>query len=735
VTYKTITYQENKLIQTMNNRRIFLKNLGLSSAGLILGFSASAKGHTKVSNLSNTTAVGPFELHPFIVIDSTGQITLINHRPDMGQGSWQAVPMLLAEELEVSLDQIKIKQSNGLGKYGNQLSGGSSTVRTGWKRLLTAGAAAREMFTQAAATRWGVAISECKAAEGKIHHQSSGKSLTYGELADDASKLEVPKNPKLKEKKDFKIVGKALPRPEIPSKVTGAAVFGMDVEVPGMVFACVEHSPAIFGKILTIDDTKAKEIKGVIKVIKTQRTMQHRNAESVAVIATNFWAALQGRKALKVTWDNRGLEQMTSEAHTAKLYEAAKKETDSYYKTGDIKKGMAEAAKKLEANYETPFLAHAPMEPEVAIAHAKEDGSCEIWAPVQGPDGVIDQVASHLGIAKEKVKVNVPFLGGGFGRKAYTDFVLEAVNISKEIKAPVKLIWTREDDITQGPFRPAMLSAMRGGVDDKGNIVAFEHRIFGESILGQVFKGLKEGGLDGWAKEGIGKEESPYNIPNAFVGGARVNTDIPILWWRSVYPSNTAFGHECFIDELAHAAQKDPIKARLEMMKGHSRFENVLQTLAEKSGWDKPLPAGKGKGIAIAKSFETICAHAVFVSKNGKGIKIDKVVSVIDCGMYVNPDNVKAQTEGNIVMGITAAIKDGITFGKNNSAEQSNFHQYKVLRINEMPTVEIHIIESNEEPGGAGEPGLPPVAPALCNAIFAATGKRIRKLPFDINNV
>ncbi len=721
----------------MNNRRDFLKTLGLSSAGLVLGFDAVAK--SAVKNMSQTAAttaaIGPFELLPFIVVEPNGTITLINHRPDMGQGSWQAVPMMLAEELEVRLDQVQIRQSDGLRKYGNQLSGGSSTVRTGWKRLRETGAAARMMFTSAAATRWGAPVENCFAKEGFIYLKNSDKKLSYGELAEDAAKLEVPKNPVLKAKKDFTILGKPLPKPDVPAKVTGKAVFGMDVEVPNMLYASIEHSPAIHGKVVSFDDSKTKAIAGVKSVLKCERPMPHRTAEAVAVIATNYWAALSGRKALKVVWDNTGLEQMTTDNYFAKLREAVKKDVPAYYKTGDVNEAVGKASKKLEAQYQTPFLAHAMLEPEVAIAHVKADGSCEIWAPVQGPDGTIQEVAKYLKISEDKVKVNVPFLGGGFGRKAYLDFVLEAVYLSKQLKAPVKVTWTREDDITQGPYRPGMLSAMRGGVDDKGNITAFEHKFVGESILGQVFKGLKEGGLDPWAKEGIAKEESPYAFPNAFVGNVRVSTDIPILWWRSVYPSNGSFGHECFVDELALAAGQDPLQARIDLLKDAPRFQNVLKTLSEKSGWNKALKAGQGRGVAIAKSFESICAHAVFVTKTGKGVKIDRVVTVLDCGMYVNPDNVRAQTEGNIVMGITAAIKDGITFGKDNTAQQSNFHNYKVMRINEMPKVEVHIVENEEEPGGVGEPGLPPIAPALCNAIFSATGKRIRTLPFDLNNI
>ncbi|WP_234733803.1 xanthine dehydrogenase family protein molybdopterin-binding subunit [Tellurirhabdus bombi] len=726
------------------NRRNFLKAASLTGTGLFLGFSPRANGPAELVNMSSqlgesANAVLSFELNPFIIIDNAGTITLINHRPDMGQGSWQAVPTLIAEELEVSLDQITVKQSDGLRKYGSQLSGGSSTVRTGWQRLREAGAAARLMFTQAAATRWNLPVEECYAENGTIKHKS-GKSLTYGELVDDASKLPVPQKPKLKAKSDLKLIGKPLHRSDIPSKVTGKAEFGMDITVPDMLYASIEHCPVVHGKVVSIDDTAAKKIPGVKAVLKAERPMPHRTSEAVAVVATNYWAALQGRRALKVTWDKVGYDQsMTTDRYFQEMREKSKQDGIPFSSVGDFKAAYEAAPKKLEGLYETPFLAHAPMEPEVAVAHVKEDGTCEIWAPVQGPDGAIQEVSRYLNIKPEAVKVNVPFLGGAFGRKAYLDFVLEAVYLSKQVKAPVKVIWTREDDVTQGPYRPGALSAMRGAVDAHGKVVAFEHKFLSESIQRQVFKAPIDGKADEWMKESIGAEESPYQFPNAIISNHVVKTEIPILWWRSVYASTNSFGHESFMDELAHAAGKDPLDFRLSLLekaegKATTRFVNVLKQLREKANWDKPLPAGQGKGLAISQSFGSLCAHAFFVTKKDKGVKVDRVVSVLDCGMYVNPDNVRAQTEGNIVYGMTAAIKNPITF-TNGQADQTNFHNYTVMRIEEMPVVDIHLVENEEAPGGVGEPGLPPVAPALCNAIFAATGKRIRKLPVDITNL
>lgn len=715
----------------MTSRRNFLKTSSLTTFGFALGVSSFAKDATLKKI---TPAIVSLEINPFIIIDTAGNITLVNPRPDMGQGSTQAVPSLLAEELEVSLDKVRIVQSDGKGKYGDQTSGGSSSVRALWQPIRKAGAAAREMLTQTAAKRWNVSATECFAQDGKIVHRGSGKSLTYGELADDASKLEIPKNPKLKEAKDFKIIGKYNKRLDVPERVTGKAVYGLDVDIPGMVYASIVHSPMLHGKIASIDDADTRKVAGVLQVVRTERPMPHRKSEAVAVIATNWWAALKGKKALKVQWDNGDYDKtLSTQKYFEATYEAAKKEGINFEEKGDFSAKYASASKKIEANYETPFLSHAPIEPENAIVHVKDDGTIEIWAPVQGPDWALRDVCGYMNVKPEQVKINVTLLGGAFGRKAYHDFLLEACHLSKELKKPVKVIWTREDDITQGPYRPGMLSHMQGFVED-GKITGFHHHAIGESIVGQVFKGLKDDEADPWLSGEISTENSKYNFVTASkVSWTNVKTDIPVVWWRSVYASNFGWGQECFIDELAHLAGKDPLQARLDIL-SDERFRKVLETLAEKANWNEKLPAGQGKGIAVFRSFDSISAACITVSKKENGVKIDKVVSVIDCGYYVNPDNVKAQTEGNIVMGLTAAIKDGITF-TNGQCDQTNFHQFNLMRINEAPKMEIHIIDSGANPGGVGEPGLPPIAPALGNAIFAATGKRIRKLPFDISNI
>ncbi len=713
----------------ITNRRDFLKASTFIGLGLTIGLDSKAVAH----NISaSKAAVLNLEINPFIIISTDGSIALINPRPDMGQGSTQAAPSLIAEELEVSLDKVNLIQSDGRSKYGSQQSGGSSTVRGLWTSLRKAGAAAKEMLIQTAASRWNVKVDQCYANEGKIFLKNSDKSISFGDLVDDASKLEVPKNPKLKDPKDFKIIGKYNKRLDVPDRVTGKAVYGIDIEIPNMVFASMLHSPSIHAKIVSIDDNAAKKIPGVLQVLKAERQMPHRTSDAVAVVATNWWAALKGKKALNVQWDSGDISKLSTDNYFASCYQAAKIEGINYEEKGDFNVKFKNASQKLEVNYETPFLSHVPIEPECAVVHQKEDGTIDVWAHVQGPDGALGDVSKYFGVTEDMVKINVPLLGGSFGRKAYHDYLNEACFLAKTLKKPVKLMWTREDDITQGPYRPGMISHVQGFVKN-GKIAGFHHHAIGESIVGQVFKGLAPDESDPWLSGEISTENSKYEFPVSKVSWTNVQTDIPIVWWRSVYASNFGWGQECFMDELAQMTGKDPLEARLAII-SDERYRNVLTTLSDKANWKEKLQAGSAKGLAIFASFGSISACCITVSKNGKGVNIDKVVSVIDCGYYVNPDHVKAQTEGNIVMGITAAVKGGITF-TNGKCDQSNFHNYNVMRINESPKMEIHIIDSGANPGGVGEPGLPPVAPALGNAIFAATGIRIRKLPFDLTNI
>lgn len=723
----------------ITSRRQFLKTAGAASAFLAIGFgnaaSLLAAPLRKILPEEFAGEVGEIELNNFILITPDNQITIFNPRPEMGQGTWQSMPALIAEELEVTLDMVDIRITSGAKRHGRQGVGGSGSVRQSWEPLRKVGAAAKEMLTKAAANRWGVAETECFAEGKKIYHRPSGKAFTYGELVADAAKLDVPAEPKLKDPKDFRILGKPQPRPDVPSKVNGSAVFGIDVKVPGMLYASVQHCPVIHGKVLKFNEEAIRKMPGVRHVIKTERKMPHKAVEAVAVVADTYWAAVKARRALEIEWDNAGFDQISTDDYFAKTHAKAASDDGVAYPdaVGDVKTGLAGAAQVIESQYETPFASHAQIEPVNATAWVQGDRA-EVWAAVQSSAGTVGDVSKYLGLPAENVKVNVLFMGGSFGRKGYLDFVLEACHISKTVGAPVKLIWSREDDMSNGPYRPGMVSAMRGGLDKSGNLVAFEHKVCGASIGYQAFSDDLNGKPDGWSDDAISQETSPYAIPNRRQAHVHQPTDIPIVWWRSVYASTNSFGHESFVDELAHAAGRDPLDFRLDLLKNEPRWVALLQKLEEVSNYRKEKSAGKAVGVAVANSFGSTAAYAITVSKRGAGVKIEKVVCVIDCGMTVNPDTVRAQTEGNVVMALSAAIKPGITFAAG-EAQESNFHQYPILTLRETPPIEVHIMPSTEKPGGVGEPGLPPFTPALFNAVFLATGKRVKRLPVDLENL
>ena len=713
------------------NRRNFIRLTGITGAGLIMGLSSKANGITLVENLSN--AIESFELSAFIIIEKSGQITIFNPKPEIGQGTFQSIPALMAEELEVSLDKIIIKQTGGEKKFGpGQSAGGSSSVRTGYLNFRKIGASAREMLLQAASQQWNVPIDECYASEATIIHKPSGKKLGYGELAEAAGKLEVPKTPKLKDPKDFKIIGKSIARPDIPLKVNGTAQFGIDASVPGMVYASVERCPVLGSKLLSYDDSATKKVKGVIAVETCERIHGVYRSTGVAVIAENYWAALQGRKALIVKWDNQGNENFNSKEYEQSLRDAAKKEEGAVeHNQGDFEKAFANAAIKLEAFYETPIVSHSPIEPMNCLASFTEGNKLEIWTSTQVPGNIVNDFSKTYEIPIDNLKVHTLFNGGGFGRRLYPDYVHEAVQLTKKIGQPVKTMWTREDDTQQGPFRPMTYSAMKGALSEDGKAIAFQHKVIAPTL--DMKKDYDKSQSNGTMTEGI--SEQKYEIEHMNNRYVHHYLPLPLAAWRAVTSTTLAFSHECFIDEMAHAAKKDGMTFRLEMLQKDSDTKNVLHKLKEVSNWDKPLPAGWGRGVAQYEFFAGLGGYVIEVSKKGTGIKIEKVFAVIDLGTVVNPDMVKAQVEGAATMALTAAIKNGITFDQGKTV-QSNYHNNPIVRMNEMPKVEVHIL-TNGGPNikGVGEPGLPPFAPALCNAIFAATGKRIRRLPFDINKI
>ncbi len=710
------------------HRRKFIQ-LAAMSAGAVLavGYIPGISRKSKIVNLSNTDERG-LGLNQYIFIDSSGKITLFSHRPEMGQGTFQAIPMILAEELEVDINKVEIMQSPAdRSKYGDQMVVGSRSIQSQFTAMRKMGAAAKEMLIKAAANKWKVPNQECYAEDAKVIHRPSGNKFSYGELVEDASKLPAPQNPVLKDPKDFTVIGRSIPRSDIPEKINGSAKFGIDFSVPGMLYASIERSPVFLGKIVSFNDAKAKAVPGVKHVFKTRRDVMGFSHEGVAVLADAYWAAYQGRKALEIIWDNGDLESWSTQKIKDNYKKASEQEGVVFKEKGNFKQAFANGTIKVEAFYETPYQSHAPMEPMNAMVYVQK-GKCEFWGSTQNPNGIRSQLAQQTGIPEENVIVNYSFMGGGFGRRSMTDVSEEATDLSMQSGAPVKVIWTREDDITQGPFRACSLNTCKGVVDENGNVNALNHKVICQDIRNQVGSNLEAtGGIAG----GINTE---YEIPNYSIEGVLQKFYIPVSYWRSVYHSTNCFAQESFIDELANAAKKDPIDFRLAMLKNHKRYTQVLKMVAKKTNWYEPRAKDTGKGVSIVERSGAFTALVVDVARiNGK-VKIEKITAVIDCGTYINPDTVQAQCEGSIIMGLTATIKSGITIAKGKVVEQ-NFDSYKMLQINESPEIDVTVVKSTDPPDGAGESGLANVAPALMNAIFNMTGKRIRTLPFNITDI
>jgi isoquinoline 1-oxidoreductase subunit beta len=718
------------------SRRNFIRLSGMTGAALTLGYYMPALGKGAEKILTKEAADNlSIQLTSWISIDKAGKVTILNHRSEMGQGSYQVVPQMVAEELEVSLDQVNISFAPGHpSKFGSQLTGGSSTVRGAYQSLLRTGASAREMLIEAAAKKWGVSKAECYAENAMVIHKPSGKKLGYGDLVEDASKLQPPKDVKLKHRSDYKIIGKPLQRQDTPSKVNGSAEFGQDKKLKGMMYAMVERNPRFHGKVKSFDDTAAKKIPGVKHVIKVKMPVFSFTREGVAVVADSLWAAMQGRKALKVEWDDSGFEHLSTEQLYARMKEDLKKPGLSQKTGGNPSAAFEKADKKFTAIYETPYESHSCMEPLSCIADVKDD-KCELWGPIQAPDWIQQDICGRLNMKPENVTINMTFLGGGFGRKAFMDYTAEAALISKEIKAPVQVVWTREDDMTQGPFRPGAVYECKGGLTKDGRIMSLQAKMAGQNMDHQWSPNPDKTDFNGSTTEGFA-EHYFQTLRHYSFEDVPTESPIPVMWWRSVYSSTNGFAYESFIDELAIEAGKDPLDFRKQHLggEGGERYQAVLSKLAELTNW-KNRGKNSGWGIAITECFKSIVGEAVKVSKNADGkLKVDKVVAVMDCGWYVNPDIVRAQVEGSVIMAYGAATVHATNF-QDGKAVETNFHQYRMPRISDIPEIEVHIMDNDEKPGGVGEPGLPPFAPALCNAIFDLTGKRIRKLPFDMNTV
>ncbi len=680
-------------------------------------------------------SVAAFKPNAFLRLTPDGRVTVLCGYAEMGQGVLTAIPMLVAEELDADWKHVHVEQAPTDKAYTNPMfgmqgTGGSTTVRANWLPLRKAGAAARTMLVGAAAKHWKLEASTLRTASGRVI-APDGRTLSYGELVTSAAKQPVPSDVVLKDSKDFKILGQPLKRLDSAAKVRGAAQFGMDAHLPGMLVAVMARAPLPGAKPVKVNDTKTKAVKGVHQVI----TIPH----GVAVLASGYWAAKKGRDALEIEWDLGELAGLSTEKVSAILREGAENADKVAFHKGDIgalspgagasASGGAAGARVVEALYEAPYLAHACMEPMNCTAWVKAE-SVDVWVgtQAQGPtQGILAQVA---GVKPEKVTVHEMLLGGGFGRRFAPDFTVDATLLSKQSGKPVKLIYSREDDMAAGYYRPAAAARFSTVLDHEGVPTTLKVGISGASItVGAGFGKLPDNGVDAQAVEGIA--DQPYDIANQHIAYGRREPGPQVWFWRSVGSSQNCFFIESFMDELAAAANKDPFEYRRALLTQQPRCKGVLEAAAEKAGWGQPMPAGRFRGIALAMSFGSYVAEVAEVSVSDDGsVKIHRVVAVVDCGMIVNPEIIRRQIEGAIVYGLSAALYGKITF-KDGRVEQGNFNDYPILRMSEMPTVEVHILPSTEAPGGIGEPGTPPIAPALTNAIFAATGKRLRSLPID----
>lgn len=702
------------------SRRGFLAASAAAGGGLLLSLSLP---------FGRSQAAGSDDFAPnaFIRIGKDGRVVLTMPYVEMGQGTYTSIPMLIAEELEVSLKHVQLEHAPPNEKlYANpllgvQATGNSNAVRGGWKPLRQAGATARAMLISAAANRWGVDRASCRAEDSEVIHDPTKRRLKYGDLVGEAAKVPVPNNVALKSPAEFKLIGKAVKRLDAPAKVNGTAVYGIDARPPGVKIATLVQSPVFGGRLKSVDDTAARAVKGVRQIVRLD--------DAVAVVADHMGAAKKGLAALKIEWDERQFAKLTTEDIAHQLEQATLSSGAVAQNIGDAEKAMAGAATKVEAIYQVPFLAHATMEPMNCTAHFRKD-ECEIWIGSQAVARVQSFVAEAIGLAPEKVIIHNHLIGGGFGRRLEADGAVRAAQIAQHVDGPVKVVWTREEDIQHDMYRPYWFDRISGGLDKDGNPVAWHNRYAGSSVIARWLPPAFKDGLDPDSTEGA--INLVYDFPNFHVEFVRVEPPgVPTAFWRSVGPSHNVFVTESFIDEMAAAAKQDPVAFRRALLDKNPRAKAVLDLAAEKAGWGQPLPKGRGRGVSLQFVFESYQAHVaeVEVSKDGT-VRVRRVVSAADVGTAVNPDTVQAQIQSGIIFGATAALYGEITL-KNGRVEQSNFDTYQMIRINEAPAIEVHIVKSSEPPGGMGETGTSAIVPAIANAIFAATGKRLRKMPVD----
>jgi isoquinoline 1-oxidoreductase beta subunit len=720
------------------SRREFLQVSAAGAAGLVLSFYLPLPAENKPPAITPNT---------WLKIDPSGEVSLTVARSEMGQGVRTSMAMILAEELEADWSQVRIVQADFDPKYGDQTTGGSSSVRDSWLMLRKAGAAAREMLRMAAADKWQVPVSECLARDGAVVHTRSKRRLGYGELAINAAAKPVPQDPPLKKAKDFRIVGTPVARVDGPRIVTGAAQYGLDFTLPGMLYAAIAR-PAVFGgRVKSFKADAAKRVPGVREVVEVPRPElpipfegtrgreghQHFLWGGVAVVANSTWAALQGRRALEIEWDEGPAVAESTATMRSAFQEAAARPGQVVRNEGDAAAALESATRKIEAVYELPFLAHAPMEPPNCTALVR-DGRCEVWGPMQNPGGVQAALKLALALPDSAIAIHITLLGGGFGRRLNVDFPVEAALVSHAVKAPVKVVWTREDDLAHDYYRPATYHRLRGALDPQGRVVAWWHHIVSPSV-DAFYEG--QASPDAGGAEIVGPGIPAGTVPNLRVEYTHVPSAVPRGWWRAVDDTFNNFVVQSFVDELAAAARRDPLGLRHELIGGPpaqparmdpARLRRVFDLAAEKAKWGSPLSSGRGRGIAGVTGWGSYVAYVAEVSVDAGAVRVKRVVAGVDCGQVINPDMVTAQVEGGIVFGLSAALKGEITLD-GGRVQQSNFDTYPVLRINEMPQVEVHIVPSSASPGGMGEPPVPAIAPAVTNAIFAATGKRVRRLP------
>jgi isoquinoline 1-oxidoreductase beta subunit len=701
-------------------RRDFLKTSAVAGGGLMLALNLPGV-------LGDAQAAGTlYTPNAWVHIADNNVITLISARSEMGQGVYTSMPMLIAEELHVKLSQIKVAIAPPDAVYvnallGAQITGGSTSVRDGWEKLRIGGAQVRMMLISAAAEKWKVDAATLTAEDGVVHGPG-GKKATYGSLAEAASKLPIPKDVVLRDPKDFKIVGKATKRLDTPSKVNGTAIYGIDVKLPGMVYASLAQCPVIGGTVKSFDGTKARAMPGVLNVVQIP--------DGVAVVAKSYWQAKKARDTLVVEWDEGAVAAISHTSMLAGIRAASGTDKVLPIKvTGDVATAMKGAAKVVSAEYVLPLLAHATLEPMNFTADFK-DGKCLLIGPTQFQQGAQGAVAAALGITPDKIDLRTTFLGGGFGRRLELDFIVQAAQISKAVGKPVKLLWSREDDTTHDFYRPMALNQLSAGLDAAGKPVAMNFKVTSQSITQRAF-GLPKDTMDAFMVEA---SLAPYEIANQQHDLVIHDSGLRVGYWRSVSHAINAFANESFIDELAAAAGKDPYAYRMELLAGKPRFTNVLKMAADKAGWGKPLPAGRTRGIALMEGYDTYMAMVAEISVKNNEIRVHRVVTAADLGRMVNPDTVEAQIQSSIAFGLTAALYGDITMEKGR-VQQTNFNNYKILRMYEAPKVDVLLVQSTEKPGGIGEPATALIAPAVANALFTATGKRVRQLPMSPENI